>query len=136
MLDGTDFRDWSRGLPAPDRTPAPLVLDMRLSTAARQIDVTVTPRFSAATAGQRGTQLYFALTESKLVSNVAAGENASRTLRHDHVVRELAGPFDARATRHRFVLPPDWRTEHLAVVAFVLDIRGRTLQALAGACPG
>jgi hypothetical protein len=52
------------------------------------------------------------------------------------VVRELAGPFDTRATRHRFTLPPEWKPEHLAVVAFVLDSRGHTLQALAGACPG
>lgn len=136
MLDGVDFRDWPRGLPATPGAPAQLALDMHLSTAAQQIDVTVTPRFSADATGQRGTQLYFALTESKLVSNVAAGENARRTLRHDHVVRELAGPFDARATRHRFVLPPDWKKDHLSVVAFVLDSRGRTLQALAGACPG
>jgi hypothetical protein len=136
MLDGADFRGWSGGLPEAARAPAQLVLDMSLSATQRQIDATVTPHFSAAAAGQRGAQLYFALTENRLVSNVAAGENASRTLRHDHVVRELAGPFDARATRHRFVLSPEWNAQHLAVVAFVLDSRGRTLQALAGACPG
>jgi hypothetical protein len=135
MLDGDDFRDWSRGLPATPREQALFALDMTLSTAPRQIGVTVMPRATTA-AGQRGTRLYLALTESRLVSNVAAGENALSTLRHDHVVRELAGPFDTQATHHRFVLASDWKPEHLAVVAFVLDSRGRTLQALAGTCSG
>lgn len=135
MLDGTDFRGWSRGLPEAAREPVQLVLDMRLTTTQRQIDVNVAPHFAVA-AEQRGAQLYLALTESRLVSNVAAGENASRSLRHDHVVRELAGPFDTRATHHRFMLQPEFKQENLGVVAFVLDGRGRTLQALAGACPG
>jgi hypothetical protein len=134
MLDGADLRDWSRGLSAASREPAQVALDMRLSTAARQIDVTVAPHFAAATSA-RGAQLYLALTESKLTSNVAAGENASRTLRHDHVVRKLVGPFDAQITNHRFTLSAEWKPDHLAVVAFVLDRSGHTLQALAGACP-
>jgi hypothetical protein len=135
MLDGADLRNWSRGLPVTTHEPAQLALDMRLSTTQQQIDVTVAPHFAAATSA-RGAQLYLALTESKLTSNVAAGENASRTLRHDHVVRKLAGPFDAQITNHRFTLSTEWKPDHLAVVAFVLDRGGHTLQALAGACPG
>ena len=134
MLDGMDFRSWSRGLPAPEHEPAQLVLDLSLSVAQDQIDATIVPRFTAA-ARQRGTQLYLALTENGLASHVAAGENASRTLCHDYVVRSLEGPFDARTTRHRFALRQAWRTQQLSVVAFVLDSSGQTLQAVAGACP-
>lgn len=135
MLDGNDFRAWPSGLPVNPRESAQVVLDMKLSTAPRQIDVSVAPQFTAASA-PRGAQLYLALTESKLVSNVAAGENARRTLRHDYVVRKLVGPFEVQTTNHRFVLSPEWKPEHLAVAAFVLDSSGDTLQALVGACPG
>ncbi|MBU1665301.1 MAG: DUF1223 domain-containing protein, partial [Gammaproteobacteria bacterium] len=40
-----------------------------------------------------GVQMFLALYENNLTSRVATGENAGRLLRHDFVVRELAGPF-------------------------------------------
>lgn len=65
-----------------------------------------------------------------------AGENAQRTLRHDYVVRSLAGPLEPNAARHRFPLQPGWKAADLGVAAFLLDAQGRTLQALArSGCP-
>lgn len=89
-----------------------------------------------APAAGRNPQLYLALTENNLTSTVTAGENSRRTLYHDYVVRELAGPFDASRVSYRFTLHPDWKAVELGIVAFVTDTRGATLQALARpACP-
>jgi hypothetical protein len=133
MLDGQDLRDWQRGLPKPAAALARLTLELALTPAAQHLDVTVTPRFLASEA-RAGAQLYLAVTESRLESRVTAGENARRTLRHDHVVRELVGPLPASAQRYRFVLAPEWKRGDLAVTAFVLDAGGATLQALTAAC--
>ncbi|HVT60287.1 MAG TPA: DUF1223 domain-containing protein [Thermoanaerobaculia bacterium] len=48
---------------------------------------------AAAGAGPGGLELWVALTESGLTTAVGAGENASRTLRNDHVVRRLEKAF-------------------------------------------
>jgi hypothetical protein len=88
--------------------------------------------------------LFLALTESGLSSRVTAGENRGETLRHDHVVRRLAGPrpFDASGHAH-LELSLEARDladgRSLAAVAFVQDLdTAATLQAmsmpLAGAC--
>jgi hypothetical protein len=81
-------------------------------------------------------QLYLAVTEDDLRSQVKAGENGGATLHHDHVVREWRGPFPfaARkvATKTEVVLRPDWRREKLSLVAFVQDPEtGRVVQAMA-----
>lgn len=131
MLDGTDFRTWPRGLPPSDATPAPVRLRLLLAQTPAQLAVTAEVRPVPA-----GAALYLALYENRLQSAVTAGENADRMLRHDYVVRALAGPFDASTVRHRFALQTDWKAADLGVAAFVLDRDGNTLQALARpACP-
>jgi hypothetical protein len=136
MLDGEDFRAWHRGLPARSASPAQVGLTLTLDHTPERIEVRADSRF-AASATARGAGLYLALTENRLSSKVTAGENAQRTLRHDYVVRELAGPFDTAGVRYRFSLRRDWKAADLGVAAFVLDARGATLQALAQpACPG
>jgi hypothetical protein len=78
-----------------------------------------------------GRRLFLALTESALVVQVAAGENRGRTLRHDHVVRELYGPFDAaRPAVQAIAVAPGWNRAALALVAFVEDEHGEVLEAL------
>lgn len=135
MLDGADFRSWHRGLPARAPVPARAHLTLSLDTMPGHIDARTEVR-TASAAVERNAHLYLALTENRLSSSVTAGENARRTLHHDHVVRELAGPFDASRVSHRFTLQPDWKAADLGVVAFVTDQRGTTLQALARpACP-
>lgn len=135
MLDGTDHRNWHRSR-APQLKPesAQVNLSLTLSQSPERIDVQVNSRFAAA-ADPHTAQLYLALFENRLSSKVAAGENARRTLNHDYVVRELVGPLDLR-TRYRFKLQAGWKTADMGVVAFVLNARGETLQALARpACP-
>lgn len=130
MLDGRDYRDWhrSRSLHIPD-TAAPVSLSLTLSTSPGQVDARVASRF-APSARYPDAQLFMALYENRLSSNVANGENARRTLNHDYVVRALVGPF-APDARYRFALKPGWKTADLGVAAFMLTARGETLQALA-----
>jgi hypothetical protein len=78
-----------------------------------------------------GRRVFVAVTESELVVHVGAGENRGRTLRHDHVVRQLYGPFDAGHPAVQAVaLAPEWNRAHLALVAFVEDERGEILNAV------
>jgi len=80
---------------------------------------------------QGGRRVFLAVTESELVVRVDAGENRGRTLRHDDVVRELYGPFDAdQRVAQPISLAPAWNSAHLALVAFVEDERGETLNAV------
>lgn len=90
----------------------------------------VDSRFNKPDDSQNG-QLFLALYENGLSSKVAAGENASCTLNHDHVVRQLIGPLDPLHERYSFKLQPEWKVADLGVAAFVLDADGKTLQALA-----
>ncbi|MBU1224103.1 MAG: DUF1223 domain-containing protein [Gammaproteobacteria bacterium] len=135
MLDGADFRAWHRGLPAPSNAPAPASLALMLSQTPERIDVRAESHAIAPATG-RDAALYLALFENRLSSKVSAGENAQRTLHHDHVVRQLAGPFDPGRARHRFALQPGWKAADLGVAAFVLDAKGATLQVLTrSGCP-
>ena len=79
--------------------------------------------------------LYLALTESKLSSSVARGENAGVVLGHDHVVRVLLGPFALRdgkvSAQQAFALDPRWASTNLTAVAFVQDLAsGQVTQAV------
>jgi hypothetical protein len=136
MLDGKDYRNWSRSRTPPLKSvPARVNITLTLTQSPDIIDVRVESRVAAEVSGQNA-QLFLALYEDRLGSNVAAGENARRTLHHDHVVRQLAGPFDPLHARHRFKLETGWKTADLGVAVFVLDAKGDTLQALAeSACP-
>lgn len=67
--------------------------------------------------------LCVALAQSGLSSKVTRGENAGRTLRHDHVVREFrtvkVSSRDADAVRIALPLPPDCPSEQAEIVVFV-----------------
>ena len=130
MLDGDDHRNWHRSrAPQLKPTPAQVKLSLTLTQSPERIDIQVDSRY-APSADSQNAQLYLALYENRLSSKVAAGENSSRTLNHNYVVRELVGPLDSRA-RHGFKLQPGWKATDLGVAAFVLNARGETLQALA-----
>lgn len=81
-------------------------------------------------------QAYAAIYENNLVTEVAAGENRGKRLRHDFVVRELYGPFAVTAATPLNldqVIRKDrgWKTVDLHIAVFVQDTRtGAALQAL------
>jgi hypothetical protein len=84
---------------------------------------------------QKRTEVWLAYTESRLVSDIKAGENRGVRLTHDHVVRTLAGPFalDAQGrldTAVKIALPAE-RGRDATLVAVAQDARnGEVLQTL------
>lgn len=79
--------------------------------------------------------IWLALYEDGLVSNVSAGENKGKILRHDRVVRALKGPWPLAAggfsQEVRLELPGDVDTGNAGLVAFVETIEtGSGLQSL------
>ncbi len=84
--------------------------------------------------------IFVALYENKLVSQVKAGENSGRELRHDYVVRELFGAYqmnNQHVFSKDFTLNADWKKrgyklENMGAVIFVQDSsNGEILQSLA-----
>ena len=79
--------------------------------------------------------LYIVVSENGLVSNVRRGENAGRTLRHEHVARTWIGPIalhNGAITVHRELPLPDRGSgARWELTAFVEDERtGKVVQAL------
>lgn len=78
---------------------------------------------------------FVALVEDGLVSNVRSGENSGATLRHDHVVRQFAGPFNVGANGNlnqsvNLTVPPDSNPARLSLVAWAETARGQVLQSV------
>ena len=71
-------------------------------------------------AAESNGELWFAVTEDRLVVDVKRGENANKTLKHSGVVRALASAGDAsKALSVGVEIGPAWRKEQLHVIAFV-----------------
>jgi len=88
------------------------------------------PQLSTSSTGD-AAELFIAVTESGLVSKVARGENAGRTLRHTAVVRQLRslgevnkGPKSS-VTSTRLSLDKEWKRGAIQVVAFLQEKRSR-----------
>jgi hypothetical protein len=141
FLAGREDRDWrDRGFP--DLVHSINARAARARIALSQLSapagtVAVNARASVA-ASDKGAplQLFFAVYENELVSEVKAGENNGSTLRHGFVVRQWSAPvaLDAQGNavlnwQHR--LPQDAQADHLGFVAFVENTQtGEVLQAL------
>lgn len=82
-------------------------------------------------------QLYLAVYENNLHSDVKSGENRGRRLRHDYVVRSLTGPIEmaGKDSLHwdgKLTLSPEWKTADLGLAAFVQSSKtGEILQVMA-----
>ena len=141
LLNGRDFRrgvvydDFGERLSALNRESARATISLQVYTD----DSTGLGVSGTATVGDAavrgGAQAYLALYENNLSNQVTAGENRGKRLRHDFVVRDLAGPFPVDSSgesrlRQRFSLDPRWKTGDLHVAAFVQNERsGDVLQA-------
>jgi hypothetical protein len=113
-------------------------INLRGQFAADVIDVAVSVNL-ADESSRKDAALYIALSENNLVSRVTAGENRGVLLKHDHVVRELSGPFQlspavngATAEIKRAInIPKEWKHEDMNLAAFVQNTRsGEILQAI------
>jgi hypothetical protein len=103
---------------------------------------TVSARLLRAPEGASGgpLDLMVALYEKDLTTSVERGENASRTLHNDYVVRRLesAGELEPLAGEGgereiAFELDPGWKVRNLGVVAFVQDRKTRAVHGAARA---
>ena len=91
------------------------------------VDLSV--RFSnARSAKLQDANVYLAVTEGELASNVSRGENTGRLLRHSSVVRSFGviGRIDPRGANTGQIvstlrIPREWRRENLRAVVFVQE---------------
>lgn len=138
FVNGNELRAWHDNLPDTIRRinarPAPVGITLKTTSRA---DGTIVLDASA-TAGDAKKidgDLYVAISENALTSNVLRGENSGVTLHHDHTVRLWYGPVrltDGKASFHQEVqVPPGWNRRNLQAVAFVqAPDDGTVLQAV------
>lgn len=129
LVDGRDWRGWPGALPVPGTAEAP-ALSLQRDGAQVVAHVGARP-------GQR-LSAYWALVEDGHVSQVRSGENAGRTLHHDHVVRqyEPVPAWEASQPRELHWRPMAASEPHPRRVVLVLTdaATGRPLQALELGC--
>jgi hypothetical protein len=141
LLQGRDFPEWrtaqkaESAIAAANARPARAAIALQAAPREGGIAVKATAGVPGA-ADRKGTALFIALVDSGLVSEVKAGENAGKTLRHDHVVRALRGGIavdGSGSVAGDVVLPlPSDAGTSVTVVAFVENLdTGDVLQALA-----
>ena len=147
LLQGRDFRQW--GSPAFEQAVAEINARPAKARISLLLDMRQRDRFTVEVTAelldrlqQADAALFLGAYENKLVSEVKAGENRGRTLPHDYVVLQWAGPFEFKGAklleRQRLALLPKAVKAHSGVVAFVQNkATGEVLQALMlPACPG
>jgi len=87
---------------------------------------------AAGSAGTQKLELWLAVTETGLHSDVKAGENSGETLQHAAVVRALQKVADlqggsALTKRVTPVVKSEWKRERLSLVAFVVERDSRKI---------
>jgi hypothetical protein len=100
-----------------------------------QLSISVPPLANAGRGA--ASDVYLAITESRLQSDVKHGENSGQVLKHDGVVRQLSivGQMESGASEFTSTIPvrtpPEWNRANLRAVVFVQD--KRSLRILAAA---
>jgi len=136
VLNGRDFRDGAGIQQHVSRINAQaprvnLILHADRKDSTLKTSVSVNP---VAPSAQEPMELYVALYENNLESQVQAGENRGKRLQHDYVVRALIGPVAVAPdkTTHRswqIPLASDWKTADMGLAAFVQSTKtGEVLQ--------
>lgn len=134
MLNGRDYREWrflglAFSLDGFNSKPAGADIDLALNTAAAgQLQISAHGKSKSAQAAE----MYVAVYQNDLTSNVSAGENSGEKLHHDYVVREWYGPIPVGSPwQQRVAFKPDWKASDMGVAAFVQERgSGELLQAL------
>lgn len=137
-FNGKDFRSWNDnrlklGIEASGKQASHVDLALNLS---REANGELLLKSTAQTdyaddAGQ--ADIFIAIYENNLKSQVNAGENSGRELQHDYVVRELLGPyqFEGKSFAKTVTLKSEWKGRDAGTVMFVQHRRnGNVLQSL------
>lgn len=139
LIQGKDFPDWHDRASAAIASASAKPARARVAIEAEANGAAIAVKASAqvpSPADRKGAAVYVALADSRLVSEVKAGENAGVRLTHDHVVRALSGgiAIDSSGNAAGTVtlpLPAEAGTA-TTLVAFVQNaVSGDVLQALA-----
>jgi len=141
VLNGEDLRGWYKrnGTDGPiekvNSETAKATIELTLEKrSADSLSVAASVELSEGQSAD-GYGLYLALFENGLVSDISRGENTGKILHHDHVVRQLIGPYklagQSGSLSENFALDATWKGENLGVAAFVQNAKtGDVLQAL------
>jgi len=132
---GSDDSGLRRALQAARSLPAARV-DVSAARKDGALEVKATVREAPAPAAGDVAEVWAAVTESGLSTDVKRGENAGRTLRHAPVVRRLVrlGQLPSEGMMSaRISLEPSWHPERLTVVAFVQARQRREILGVATA---
>jgi len=136
VLNGHDFRD-TAGIEKQVARINAQVPSVNLTLNATRKDSTLNTSVSVKPvtgSTQEPMELFVALYENNLESQVLAGENRGKHLQHDYVVRALIGPVAVatdKATHQAlsFPLAADWKTAEMGLAAFVQSTKtGEVLQ--------
>ncbi|MEM6792482.1 MAG: DUF1223 domain-containing protein [Acidobacteriota bacterium] len=124
---GSDEREIRKLLTEAAARPRPARVALEVERAGSSLKIAVQAEMAGDAGGS--SRLFVAVTEDGLETSIPSGENARRTLAYHHVVRELHAvgggeiqPGGGSGGGELVIdLDPAWRSERLAVVAFVQD---------------
>lgn len=138
VFNGRDFRGIGRfvsELETINARPAKLRLGLALEAGSNPQSPTAWVYTRPGKQQQDATSIYLAIYENALHSDVDAGENEGKTLKHDRVVRHLYGPVSQRLTDKGHAIPlhiaPGWNTGQMGIAVFAQDRTGNIVQAMA-----
>lgn len=138
FVNGDELRDWQGELTAAIRRinakPAAASIALKTSSIMSPGDSLRLDVQARLADPHAAGDLYVAITESGLSSQVTRGENGGVTLHHDATAQFWLGPValkEGQVELHRnLILAPQWRRARLQALVFVQDENAHVLQAV------
>ncbi len=135
-LNGKDFRRWNeaklnQAIASSKNQISDVQLSMNLTTQKNGENL-LTANVQANT-NIKQADIFVAVYENNLESEVISGENNGRKLKHDYVVLDLFGGYslnDNQAFSKSIPLKQKWKSHNAGAVLFVQDKNGIVLQSL------
>lgn len=139
VFNGKDFRGWdgsrlNQGVESSLKQAARANLSLHETNQANGEILLKATAQAVKSSDIKNADIFIAIYENKLVSQVNAGENNGRELKHDYVVRDFLGAYQLN-NKNEFskdiTLRPEWKGRNAGAVIFVQDSRnGEVLQSL------
>ncbi len=138
-FNGRDFRSWNDarlklGIENSNNQIAHASLALNLSNEGKGEILLKTSAHSNYPDDARQADIFIAIYENKLTSQVNTGENSGHELQHDYVVREFLGPYQFdrnNAFAKTITLKPEWKGRNAGAAMFVQSrFTGSVLQSL------
>ena len=140
VMSGRDFKGWdnsrlNEAIEANQKLASRANLSLNAVTLANGAISLNASAQTTKPADAKNSDVFVAIYENKLVSQVKAGENSGRELKHDYVVREFFGAYqinNQNTFSKDFNLSADWKKRDAGAVIFVQNSQtGEILQSLA-----